>query len=101
MINYCQNSEVLSAVLSLLGEYFESVIPIGEFEILVSNFGSELSCATSGLLEEINISEYYWTITMDLSPMASTAFMKYILLIEKCVKAFLIHLLYFVHLSDE
>ena len=40
MINYCQNSEVVSAVLSLFREYFGTVILIGEFEILVSNVGS-------------------------------------------------------------
>ena len=40
MIDYCQNSEAFSAVLSLLGEYFGRVIPNGEFEIIVSGFGS-------------------------------------------------------------
>ena len=30
MINYCQNSEVLSAELCLLGEYFGSVFSVGE-----------------------------------------------------------------------
>ena len=40
MINYCQNLEVVSAVLSLFGKYFGTVILIGEFEILVSDFGS-------------------------------------------------------------
>ena len=40
MINYCQNSEVLSAVLSLSVECFGKVIPIEEFEILVRDFGS-------------------------------------------------------------
>ena len=54
------NSEVLNVVLSLLGEYFGSAIRIGEFEILVSNFGSfSLSCVASGLLKKNNINGYY------------------------------------------
>ena len=32
---------------------------------------------------------------------ASTVFVKHILLVEKCFKAFFIHLCYFVHLSGE
>ena len=42
MIKYCQNSEVLGVVLSILEEYFGSVISIGEFEILVNDFGSSV-----------------------------------------------------------
>ena len=38
---------------------------------------------------------------MDLSATASAVFVKYILFVEKCLKAFLIHLFYFVYFSEK
>ena len=56
-------SEVFSAALRLLEEYVGSVIPFGEFEVLVDYFAilgvSKFSCVTSGLLEENDISGYF------------------------------------------
>ena len=38
---------------------------------------------------------------MDLLTTASNVFVEHILLVKKCLKVFLIHLRYFVHLSEE
>ena len=60
---------------------------------------SEFICVANGLLKEHFISGYCWIITVDLSAMANTVFMEYIILF-KCLKAFLIHLCHFVYLSE-